>query len=295
MKNVFYKFKKLYRIIRNDYIVLFKKGILISASVSFDKQGELIHSNWGDDLNLYLLKQISIYPVVFNKETLLAKYIKNNYLVIGSTIGMESNKRTIIWGAGLLSDDYINSIKINKVLAVRGPLTRAKLINIGIKCPERYGDPALLLPYLYNPKVSKKYAIGIIPHYSDIEALSYLPAISDIHCIKTRNYKNWLDFITEILSCEYVVSSSLHGIIISEAYGIPSHWIEFSGTIKKDHFKYIDFYKSINKGQEKPYLINKFTTINDLIKICKQWKKTEINVNDLIESCPFPINIRKYE
>ncbi len=54
--------------------------------------------------------------------------------------------------------------------AVRGPLTRQFLMDMGIDCPKIYGDPALLLPKLFpefkkseNP--TKEYII--IPHHSD--------------------------------------------------------------------------------------------------------------------------------
>ncbi len=43
--------------------------------------------------------------------------------------------------------------------------------------------------------------------------------------IKVQSYKNWKDVIKQVLSCEYVITSSLLGLILSDAYGIPNQCI----------------------------------------------------------------------
>ena len=87
-------------------------------------------------------------------------------MIIGSILD-RGTKSSIIWGAGLISEDS-EPIEIpKKIYAVRGPKTREKLLKSGIDCPEIYGDPALLLPKIYNPKIEKKYELGVIPHYID--------------------------------------------------------------------------------------------------------------------------------
>lgn len=287
------KIQKLFRLIVNDIKVIFGKHILITASVNIDYNGELFHSNIGDDLNYYFLREISVRPIVITSETLIAKYLCKNYLVIGSTIAMFSNKKTVIWGAGMIDKNLPDHIHIGNIKAVRGPLTQKALNNKGIVCPSCYGDPALLLPYHYQPiDVKKKYEIGIIPHYADLNLLNHLSKLKDIHIIHTRGYNDWHYFIDEILQCRCIVSSSLHGLIIAEAYNIPSQWIEFDGTESRDHFKYHDFYLSVGKNQT-PLYIDFNTTKDDLIFECSKWKAGAIELENLISSCPFPINIHK--
>ena len=289
------KIQKLFRLIVNDIKVIFGKHILITASVNIDYNGELFHSNIGDDLNYYFLREISVRPIVITSETLVAKYLCKNYLVIGSTIAMLSNKKTIVWGAGMIDKDLPVDIQIGNIKAVRGPLTQNILNKKGFDCPLCYGDPALLLPYHYLPIVTKKkYEIGIIPHYADLDLLKYFSQLKDIHVISTRGYNDWYCFIDEILQCRCIVSSSLHGLIIAEAYNVPSQWIEFEGTESRDHFKYHDFYLSIGKNQT-PLLIDSNTTKDNLISECDKWEAGIIDLENLIASCPFPINISRNE
>lgn len=155
---------------------------------------------------------------------------------IGSIITAGAQDCTI-WGSGLLNTRILNRLSNRKldIRAVRGPLTRAVLIDRGLDVPEVYGDPAILMPYIYNPKVRKKYPVSVITH---VNAKVCLPDNS-IHIIDiaTDNYKK---FIAEIKSSELVISSSLHGIIFAEVYGIRAVMLK----PENDLFKYFDYYYS---------------------------------------------------
>jgi len=126
-------------------------------------------------------------------------------------------------------------------------LTRNVLLESGVNCPEVYGDPALLFPYHYYPYIQKKYKLGIIPHWSHINSplLSKFKNDDDIKIIDFKRYSDWKTVIKQIVSCEFIVSESLHGLIISEAYKIPNIWVSF-GDIGQD-FKYEDFFMSLGK------------------------------------------------
>ena len=109
--------------------------------------------------------------------------------------------------------------------------------------------------------------------------------------IKTRGYKDWRDFIRKICSSEFVISSSLHGVIVAEAYKIPCVWVIFSPKQQnEDHyFKYWDFYQSIGKNIPKPLLVNENTTLDELREIVSRWTPGEINTDALVAACPFPL------
>jgi len=247
--------------------------------------------NWGDDLNFILVEELTGKKVIPYKFSL---FRGSNYLVIGSVVQWYCNERSIIWGAGLLHQvDKLKHPK--KVLAVRGPETRKELIKLGIDCPEVYGDPALLMPLIYFPKIKKRYKVGVILHYSDfkLDRKLQIPVgmnMEDILYIDIVNYKNWMNFIDQILSCDVILSSSLHGLIVSDAYKIPNIWTNF-GAIQNNSskFKYKDYYQSIGKAIETPNQYNELMSVPNLDGYIKsKWTFPEIDLSPLIASCPFP-------
>lgn len=213
-----------------------------------------------------------------------------NYLMIGSMLKTENvTSKSLVWGTGMLRKMRINN-KPERVYAVRGPLTRDALIESGIQCPEIYGDPALLMPNYYWPYIPKKYKLGIIPHHTHINStlLNKFKNDDQIKIIDFTLYTNWKFVIKQILSCQFIVSESLHGLIISEAYRIPNIWVSF-GEIHQN-FKYYDFFKSINKPSYESFKVTSSTTKEDLLKLKDQYNSTyEINLKRLANACPIKL------
>lgn len=279
---------------RTIFTELFYSPVVINASISIGYDGKPIHCNWGDDINYWFLREISERPVVIYSQTILTRLLKQNHILgIGSIIGMCSSNRSIIWGSGFL-DSTINQIDPPaEIRAVRGPFTRKKLIDMGIDCPEVYGDPALLISKWYKPAITKKYKIGVISQYSlrqQTDARKAFAKIDNIHFINIANYNHWHDFIDEILSCEIIVSSSLHGLIISEAYKIPNIWIELPTNNPNHRIKYYDFYASIHKNCQ-PLIIDENFNIESVIKTASEWTTGNIDLQPLINSAPFKLKI----
>lgn len=247
--------------------------------------------NFGDGLNPYFISHIT------GRKSILVSQFKgyegDHYIVIGSILGMATDK-SIVWGAGYIGKGKVFKTPPKKICAVRGPKTRQKLLEENIECPEVYGDPALLLPRLYLPKVETKYDLGIIPHVIDkehemLERFKHLPNIKIIDVKRC----NPLDFIDDILSCKKIASSSLHGIIVADAYGIPSTWIEFSGdNIIGGSFKFHDYYLSVKRKIEKPLKIQENTSLNDIYDRYENYL-IDIDLEMLIEACPFSIEIKQ--
>ena len=276
--NVYYKPNK-----NNQH----RKVLYINSWVKFNNN-KIIHRNFGDDLNYYFLKQI----IDTNKQIkFYNKNNKENYLTIGSIISDTFvDNKTIIWGSGIISENRGFTKKPYKILAVRGPKTRNVLLQHNIDCPEVYGDPALLLPYYYYPYVQKKYKIGIIPHWTHIndEILNKFKNNDNIIIINFNTYDNWQTIIKQILSCDFIVSESLHGLIISDTYKIPNYYVSF-GELKQD-FKYEDYFLSIGKTPYKSYQITNNTTINDLLNLQNSVDNTfNINLQKLVNVCPFKL------
>ncbi|SHF90780.1 pyruvyltransferase [Salegentibacter echinorum] len=224
--------------------------------------GEFTHKNIGDALNVYLFEK------VFGKEVesyknLLNVGVPQVYSFIGSVLDNTAVRNLVVMGSGFKSATSKVPVVPKKVIACRGPLTRKKLMDHQLEVPEVYGDPAILLPFFYNPEVTKKYRIGFIPHYSemDLEIVKYWKEKPDVKYIDV--FSKMEDFIQDIKSCDFTISSSLHGVILSHAYGVPSGWIKLSDTLVGGSFKFDDYFNSLNTSF-KPMSLERSSKIVDL-------------------------------
>lgn len=268
-----------------------KNKIYLQYSV-FGKNLTLGNRNFGDDINRVLVQSLFNKIVIPYKFSIIGRlFKKKKYMCVGSVITMFDLTNTIIWGTGVLGSSFEIKGRPKKVCAVRGPLSRQYLLDRGISCPEVYGDPALFLPRLYFPTTVKKYRIGIIAHYldhNDIKLKKFLHKYQDkVLFIDVVNYGTWKQFIDKILSCELILSSSLHGLIVSDAYGIPNHWCQIHFKMDDDGFKFRDYFFSVNKQPYSPFVINSNTTIEEVEELYSNWKPIDIDLDKLIESCPF--------
>lgn len=251
--------------------------------------------NYGDVLSQYLVEKISNQKVIAIKHPAKGwhKYFFKHYVTIGSIISA-ATKNSIVWGSGIIKKT--ENIREAKFTAVRGPKTRARILELGFECPEVYGDPAILLPDYYNPTIEKEYEIGIIPHYVDYEAVK--EALKNEKRIKVINLLTTsIERTTnEILACKHIVSSSLHGVIISQAYGIPALWIKFSNKLSGDNIKFYDYYESMNIDfNAESFIDSKDLTYQLLAEKLEQHKTVLLPENDilqhrkteLLKNCPF--------
>ena len=180
--------------------------------------GKIIKAFWiqsdnvGDTLTPVIVEHFADCKLIHTPEN-----YRNKLIAIGSTMTAMRTGDTI-WGTGIMRDtDLFVQTPNCKFLAVRGKLTEKILgVNVGV-----YGDPALLLPLMYKPDTTKKYKVGTIPHYAEKDEKVFKEAGKIINV-----QQNWKTFIAEVVSCDEIISSSLHGIVIAEAYGIPATWIK---------------------------------------------------------------------
>lgn len=244
-------------------------------------------SNWGDDINVYFIEQLSGKRVVPAQALFFPKNRKK-FCVIGTVIPSCVGKKTTIWGSGYgLSDSEM--VRPLRVLAVRGPKTRHFLMEKGIDCPEIYGDPALLLPKYYTPSVKTKKTVGIIPHHLDwdCDLLHHYDFPKEWEIINLTAYDNWTDVIDQICSCELILSSSLHGLIVSDAYNVPNLFVEFCHH-HSSYKKYEDYFLSVGRNPYNPYEYSSLLNIENLRNdAARSMETTKVNVEELMNVCPF--------
>lgn len=248
--------------------------------------------NFGDDLNRILGELISGKRVIPYKYAIVSRLLKKtNYLCIGSVVSQLTNEQTVIWGGGVLSPEKPLAHKPLKVLAVRGPLSRKYLVGHGVECPEVYGDPAILLSRYYRPASTKKrYKIGIIPHYTDKKnpLLDLYRQEDSVYIFDIQNYRNYKLLIDTLCACEFIISSSLHGLIISDSYGIPNLWVEFSSGVLGGRFKFEDYFLSVKRPLiNMPIEIKSFKPVDELLHYQQDYQSYRLDLEELIKCCPF--------
>ena len=238
--------------------------------------------NFGDALNTYILGKLSKKPVVLCHDT------KNeeHYMAIGSIANWATSK-SIVWGTGIASrEDKIPHGA--KILMTRGPLTAIVARQCGYDEITTFGDPALVLPRLYNPKIEKKFKVGFIPHYTDMEFFfnqkeNLFPEYKFINV-----FDHTEKVIGDILSCEKIVSSSLHGLIVADAYGIPNLYCKMDNKIGGDGMKYDDHFQSVGILPYKPFHIESLLKMSnvDLFNLITD-RKPQIDIDKMLKCCPF--------
>ncbi|WP_172962321.1 polysaccharide pyruvyl transferase family protein [Hydrocarboniclastica marina] len=222
-------------------------------------------NNVGDILNAFLLQQVC------GKDTYIVRTrVFRHVLPIGSILHF-SSPTSYVWGSGLISPGNPENVQFASILAVRGHLTQAEISKqsgVNLKVP--LGDPALLMPRYYTPASSRKtHRIGLIPHYVDQDS-EIIRAARDLPGLKIISVQQSHDsFINEIASCEAVFSSSLHGLILSDAYGVPNKWISFSDKIIGGSFKFRDYYSTTAMPDEACAHVENASELTDLLTKAK--------------------------
>ena len=161
-------------------------------------------------------------------------------------------------------------IRDMKFHSVRGELTKLRverIINTKLDIPT--ADGGIITPYLFDKPFSKKYNVGVIAHMDEQNHPTFqriLQAYEKSVFIDLR--KEPMTVIEDIASCEIIISSSLHGLIVADSFGIPSKWIKVTDALKGDGFKFHDYYSAFGL-QVEPYDMSnlnvKIPTLNNVI------------------------------
>ena len=228
--------------LRSSLVVLFLALCSIAVSIQLAAEDTMFwwHAssgvNFGDDLSHVIVERILGRPVKYRNLNSSQKI-----LLGGGSILHYARDRDVIWGSGFREDPSgENRFHSLDVRAVRGPKTRDFLLKKGIDCPQVYGDPAVLMGHLF-PEFKKQkpiYDYIIIPNIVEISSFA--------------SYKNvvvptlpWNEIVQKMNQSKLVISSSLHGIIVAEAYGIPARLLKM--TWVEPLLKYQDYYESTGR------------------------------------------------
>jgi len=205
--------------------------------------------NFGDYLSPLLVEMLSGQAVQY------APIHKADMMAIGSIMNRERKakrfflpRRLHVWGAGTDAPGHVFSGR-HYYHAVRGHKTLEQIDSL--KGQPALGDPGLLAAHWWEgrPKPAKRYRLGVIPHYVDrdhplIQHAQSLPGVRVIDVFWPVE-----EVLRTIQECEYIISSSMHGLIVSDAFGVPNRRLRLSSGLISD-FKFCDYYSVF--GMEAP-------------------------------------------
>jgi pyruvyltransferase len=232
-----------YIILRIKFVILklkeFGAGIvcLMSKKIPLNY---CIENNAGDSFNKYFLKDF------YSKD--VSKYTfgsKKHFLFCGSIIS-RSNQFSVILGAGFISKESSETVvEFSEVIGVRGHLSLDALNKTGSNrvSPEFIGDPGLLVREMVEPNYvdGNSGLIGVIPHFVDYTLVKNIIKNNDkFRLIDIR--RHYLEVCKDIKDCDVILSSSLHGLIFSDAMNVKNSWVTFGSRVKGGKFKFLDYY-----------------------------------------------------
>jgi hypothetical protein len=207
----------------------------------------LVHGrkNFGDWLSPELVRHLS------GREVEHAKAGRADMVAVGSVLHRLPthwwNRRVDVWGTGLMHGDKPVCAR-HRYHALRGRLTQQQL---GMPPVQAFGDPGLLAPLLCPrfAEIPKRFDIGLVPHHTDQSH----PAIGDLQehlpGVRVLNILSEVpDFLAEMAACRFVLSSSLHGLVIADAFQIPNAWLTVGGGLRGGDFKFRDYYSAFGLG-----------------------------------------------
>ena len=254
--------------------------------------------NAGDFFAFFIAPIISGRAASFRSED---KGNRNSISVVGSILGWGIR---YMWAPGLMYEnkqtlDLNGKSTTEVVFATRGPrsfedfsATAAK----GSLLYKVYGDSASLLSWYYQPHdQTKKYPLCVLPHHTDWDHkapfLTRMNEWWDGPEPKRINIMQPLFKIAdEIVRCEFILSSSLHGIIFSDSYGVPNAHMKYKNLVFGEHYKFNDYYDSVGRVHDwldmEDESLWKSGKVREFIKKQKEEYDISMDLYPLWESCP---------
>lgn len=198
--------------------------------------------NVGDRITPLLVEGVSGYS-----PHLTASGARSHLLSLGSILTY-ANANSFVWGTGCFGPGYeIGKVDGKRIFAVRGKKTAHFLKSTGVLGRDvAVGDPGVLVgtlptfaPLTAAPKTQR---VGIVPHFSDMHhpLIQGLKERDGVAILNVHDDPG--EFLAAMARCEYVLSSSLHGLIFADALGIPNRWITLYDRLAGKRFKFEDYY-----------------------------------------------------
>lgn len=152
----------------------------------------------------------------------------------------------VLWGTGVLNPfwrrDFLENVQVT---LFRGPISAA-LMKLKHK---QFGDPGLLSPDVFGP-VARTDKVLVIPHHSQADDPEIAAMVASDPALTMIDPRQEAEPVCRaIAGASHVISASLHGLIVADAYGVPNTWMD-PGV--QGFLKYHDYAASIGRKMLAP-------------------------------------------
>ena len=205
--------------------------------------------NFGDTLSRVVTAYASGREVVHAAPRKAEIFAVGSVLQFAKRVWGNDNRpqhRPAIWGTGMmnaLKADFVEHVDIHML---RGPIT-ASLLGVKTEC---FGDPGVLTAEALGALPERHDKIGLVLHHSqlgDARIVALLNTEPRVHYIDVQGTPE--DVCREIGACAHVISSSLHGLIVADSYGVPNTWLD---PMAHARMKYYDYAAGVGRVMPLP-------------------------------------------
>ncbi|WP_297085381.1 polysaccharide pyruvyl transferase family protein [Thermoleptolyngbya sp. C42_A2020_037] len=289
------------------------------------------YANLGDALSPVIVSALSGLPIVHQRFDSASERLAS----VGTIGHGLKNGSVHLWGTGIdgKRHPYHRHLTYYErpenteftIHALRGPFSARVFEKQGIPVTDAYGDPVMLLPKIMSPATEKTHELGIVVHISELRELKdgaavrndlgryYIPedlrdAVKIITTLTDANLTALEDRVREMTACKRILSTSLHGLVIAETYGIPCAYFRPFGRgplqvdlmdeqVFLDH-RVRDYYAGMGlktlqifcRERKRPTNWERAITAIDRI-----WQPVEWSPQRLLEAFPLPLAVNPME
>lgn len=254
---------------------------LTPARLCWASSGE--RGNFGDELSPLLIRRL------FGIRVKHSGMDAADLVATGSLMEWAEDKvaamRPVVWGSGFIEDGGPYRGRPLDVRAVRGELSLQRLPDQ--KRAVALGDPGLLASLAFPRSTeARRGDIGLVPHFTDWDHPSVQKAREDPR-IRVIDPLGGAASVVDLISrCRVIVSSSLHGLVVAESYGIPSVWTRIDGGIIGGSYKFRDYYSAFGVSRDALTLEEALANADDLRREWQPLPGLERVTQDLLRTFP---------
>ncbi|MEO1147834.1 MAG: polysaccharide pyruvyl transferase family protein [Cyanobacteria bacterium J06638_22] len=285
------------------------------------------YANLGDALSPIVVSALSGLPIAYHR----FESSRERMAAVGTIAHKFAGGTVHFWGTGLnpwrgvMDTQGRYELPPNttfEIHAMRGPASANHLRRRGLEVPEVYGDPVWFTPKIFPAATEKRYELGVILHVAELHDAGVPDELPQIPKIKryqmpsslkeeqvkllTTVTEPTLDSIEaqirEITACKRIASTSLHGLVLAEAYGIPCVYLPYAAgqgqtvsMIKKTSavdYRMRDFYLGL--GVKQRFIFGQMpdepTPWHALIQaIDHHWTLIDWSPEAFLEAFPLPL------